>query len=179
MTRLFSRQTVLSAIFGTSLTLAALVPGCSTGMGGGMGGEQSNPNRDQVLRAGILNARTGITQYRSGDAAGGLGAIHQARDLMGQGLLKMGLGCCMFDGGATSGDSGAISACASMMGSGAVPTMQGMANFDAAHKTMMASPDNGTVDHAMSDMEAAMEMMEQGASQMMGGMGSKGTMSGM
>ena len=56
---------------------------------------------------------------------------------------------------------------------------QGLANFDAAHKAMMAGADAGTVGQAMTDMETGMQMMEQGAGQMMGGMGSKGTMSGM
>jgi hypothetical protein len=57
--------------------------------------------------------------------------------------------------------------------------MQGLANFDTAHRTMMASSDAGAVEQAMADMETGMQMMEQGAAQMMGGMGSKGTMSGM
>jgi hypothetical protein len=57
MTRVISRQTVLAAIFGTSLALATLVSGCSTGMGGDMGGEQSNTTRDQVLRSPAWNTR--------------------------------------------------------------------------------------------------------------------------
>ena len=179
MIRISARRTILATMLGTSLTLATLIPGCSTDMGGDMGGNQNNPTRDQVLRTGILTARSGITQYRSGDPAGGLGAIHQGRDMMGQGMVNMGLGCCMFDGGVTDGDSGAISACASMMGSGAIPVLQGTANFDAAHKAMMASSDTGTIGQCLADMETGMQMMEQGATQMMGGMGSKGTMSGM
>jgi hypothetical protein len=179
MTRIFTRRTTLAAMLGTSLTLATLISGCSTGMNGDMGGDQNNPARDQMLRSGIVKARAGIALYRSGDAAGGLGAIHQGRDIMGNGMVNMGLGCCMFDGGVTDGDSGAISACASMMGSGAIPVLQGTANFDAAHKAMMASSDTGTIDQCLADMETGMQMMEQGATQMTGGMGSKGTMSGM
>jgi hypothetical protein len=179
MIRVFARKAALTAMLSTSLTLATLVPGCSTDMGENMGGNQNNPARDQILRSGIVKARAGIALYRSGDAAGGLGAIHEGRDVMGNGMVNMGLGCCMFDGGVTDGDSGAISACASMMGSGAIPVLQGTANFDAAHKTMMASSDTGTIDQCLADMEAGMQMMEQGATQMMGGMGSKGTMSGM
>ncbi len=76
----------------------------------------------------------------------------------------------MFDGGATTAGGG-ISSCASMMGAGATPMMQGLADFDAAHRTRMASSDATTVGQAMADMENGMQMMEQGSGQVMGGMG--------
>ena len=43
----------------------------------------------------------------------------------------------------------------------------------------MASSNTATIDQCLSDTEAGMQMMDQGTTQRMGGMGSKGTMSGM
>jgi hypothetical protein len=85
----------------------------------------------------------------------------------------------MSDGGVILDDGGVMAGCASMMGTGSTPMMQGLANFDSAHKTMMENSGAGAVGQAMADMQTGMQMMEQGAGQMMGGMGSKGTMSGM
>jgi hypothetical protein len=170
MTRNSARPAASATILGIALVLVAMVGGCSSGMGS----DQNRTAGNQKLQGGISAVRVGIKQYQAGDRDGGLGAIHQGRDTMGQGIVMMGLGCCMFDGGATAAN-GAISNCASMMGAGATPMMQGLANFDAAHQTMMASSDAATVGQAMVDMETGMQMMEQGAGQMMSGMG-KGSM---
>ncbi len=162
MERNSTRYAVLTAILGTSLALVSLIAGCSDSTGGLTAGNQE-------LRNGISKARAGSSQYQAGDTAGGLAAIQQGRDMMGQGMVMMGLGGCMSDGGVI--DGGVTGGCASMMGTGATPMMQGLANFDSAHQTMVGSSDAGTVDQAMADMETAMQMMEQGAGQMMGGMG--------
>jgi X-X-X-Leu-X-X-Gly heptad repeat protein len=160
------RPAALTAILGTSLALVSLIAGCSDSTGSLTAGNQE-------LRNGISKARAGSSQYQAGDTAGGLAAIQQGRDMMGQGMVMMGLGGCMSDGGVI--DGGVMAGCASMMGTGGTPMMQGLANFDAAHRTMMASSDPAALGQAMADMETAMQMMERGAGQMMGGMG-KGMM---
>jgi hypothetical protein len=160
------RQTTLTAIFATSLAFAALIAGCSSGTT-----DQNISAGNQELRNGIGIVRSGIKQYQASDTTGGLGTIHQGRGMMGQGTTMMGLGRCMSDGGVIVDDGGAAAGCASMMGTGATPMMQGLANFDTAHKAMMAGSDIATVNQAMADMEAAMQMMEQGAGQMMNGRG--------
>lgn len=170
MTQNSARPAASAAILGIALVLVAMVGGCSSGMGG----DQNRMAGNQKLQGGISTVRAGIKQYQGGDTNGGLAAIHQGRETMGQGMVMMGLGCCMFDGGATTAN-GAISSCASMMGPGATPAMQGLADFDGAHQTMMATSDPAAHGKAMAEMETAMEMMEQGAGQMMGGMG-KGSM---
>jgi hypothetical protein len=174
MTRDSLPKMASAAILGVALSFAALMAGCSPGMGG----DQNISAGNQELHNGIGMARAGIKQYQAGDTTGGLRAIHQGRDMMGQGTAMMGLGCCMADGGVIVDDGGAPAGCVSMMGRGATPMMQGLATFDAAHKTMMDSSDAGTVDQAMADMETAMQMMERGAVQMMNGrgMGSMGMM---
>jgi hypothetical protein len=163
MTRTSSRNAAFSTILATALGIMALMAGCSSGMDG----NQNFAAGDQVVRNGIAKARAGITQYQAGDPAGGLAAIDQGRGMMGQGVATMGLGCCLSDGGVIVDDGGVPAGCVSTMGMGATPMMQGLANFDAAHQTMMASSDAGTIGQAMADMETAMQMMEQGAGQMM------------
>jgi X-X-X-Leu-X-X-Gly heptad repeat protein len=170
MERNARRYAALTGILGTSLTLVFLIAGCSDSTGNLAAGNQE-------LRNGISKARAGSSQYQAGDTAAGLATIQQGRNMMGHGMVMMGLGGCLSDGGVI--DGGMTGGCSSMMGSGAIPVLQGTANFDAAHKTMMASSDTGTIDQCLADMETGMQMMEQGATQMMGGMGSKGTMSGM
>jgi hypothetical protein len=167
-------QATSITILGSALALVALLAGCPSGMGG----DQNFSTGNQELRNGIGTVRAGIKQYQTGDTTGGLGAIHQGRDMMGQGVVMMGLGCCIFDGGVIVDDGGATAGCASMMGMGATPMMQGLANFDVAHRAMMANTDPGTVNQALVDMETGMQMMEQGAGQMMNGrgMGSMGMM---
>jgi hypothetical protein len=161
----FKAQLAVPVLVGISFALIALPTGCSTGMGA----NENLTTGNQELRSGISTARAGMNQYQAGDTGGGLSAIRQGRNMMGQGMLMMGLGCCLFDGGVADGG------CVSSMGPEAALTLQGMAKFDAA-RSMMASLDAGTVAQAMADMEAGMEMMEQGASQMMGGRGSMGSM---
>ena len=125
---------------------------------------------NQTLRNGIALSRTGIATFRYGNAADGISQIQQGRVMMGQGLDQM-MGCAehAYDGGMQ--DGGMMTGCSTMMmGNGSSMMMDGLAKFDGAW-TMMMDPDAGTTDQAMGNMETGMQMMEQGAGQMMGSMG--------
>ena len=94
--------------------------------------------------------------------------------MMGQGMVMMGLGCCIGDGTPGALGDGGADYCASTMGPGASPMVQGLEKFDAARPMM--DPAGAGAAQAMADMEKAMEMMEQGSTQMMGGSGLMGGM---